>query len=190
MSVDSLQISERTEEPEGERPLGRRLFQKGQSGNPAGRPRGSRNRSTLAAEALLEGEAEALTRKAVELAKAGNALALKLCLDRVYAPRRERAVAFAMPPINSAEDLAAAMAAIAAATAEGDLAPAEALDLARPADSFLRVLDARDQKLRSQYWTARDAQPGSRTKQSFREWLETRVAPSPPQGGEGRQNRT
>src|SRR4029077_7685570 len=41
----------------------------GQSGNPSGRPKGSRNRTTLAAEALLDGEAEQLTRKAIELAK-------------------------------------------------------------------------------------------------------------------------
>ena len=74
-----------------------------------GRPRGSKNKSTLAAQALLEGEAEALTRKAVELAMQGNALALKLCLDRVYAPRRERTVAFSIPQIETAEDLAAAM---------------------------------------------------------------------------------
>ena len=44
-----------------------RGFQKGRSGNPAGRRIGSRNKTTLAAAALLAGESEALTRKAVEL---------------------------------------------------------------------------------------------------------------------------
>jgi hypothetical protein len=43
-------------------------FQPGQSGNPAGKPNGARHAATLAAEALLDGEAEALTRKCVELA--------------------------------------------------------------------------------------------------------------------------
>ena len=58
-------------------------------GNP-GRPRGARNKSTLAAMALLEGEAEALTRKAVELALGGDTVALKLVLDRILP--RERLV--------------------------------------------------------------------------------------------------
>ena len=49
-----------------------RPFPKGQSGNPGGRPRGSSNRATRAAEMLLDGEATALTRKAVELALAGD----------------------------------------------------------------------------------------------------------------------
>ena len=52
-------------------------------GNPAGKPKGVRNRATLAAEALLDGEAEALTRKAVEMALAGDVMALKLCLERL-----------------------------------------------------------------------------------------------------------
>jgi hypothetical protein len=56
-------------------------FKPGQSGNPAGKPRGSRNRTTLAVEALLDGEAETLTRKAIELAKAGDLAALRVCLD-------------------------------------------------------------------------------------------------------------
>jgi hypothetical protein len=51
-------------------------------GNP-GRPPGCRNKATLAALALLEGEAEALARKAVELALAGDTAALKLVLDRL-----------------------------------------------------------------------------------------------------------
>lgn len=54
-------------ERSGDNPRGQ-SFRRGKSGNPAGRPRGARNRATLAAEALLEGEAEALTRKAIELA--------------------------------------------------------------------------------------------------------------------------
>ena len=65
-----------------------RPFEKGRSGHPAGRRAGSRNKKTLAAAALLEGESEALTRRAVELALAGDQAALRLCLDRTVAPRR------------------------------------------------------------------------------------------------------
>jgi hypothetical protein len=66
-------------------------FAKRRSGNPAGRPRGSSNRATRAAEMSLDGEATALTRKAVELRLTGDQAALRLCLDRTVAPRRERA---------------------------------------------------------------------------------------------------
>jgi hypothetical protein len=55
-------------------------FKKGVSGNPAGRPPGSRNKSTLALEQILEDEAEQITRKAIELAKDGNIAALRLCM--------------------------------------------------------------------------------------------------------------
>ena len=186
MSVDSLQISGETEEPAAApRRGGRRLFRKGQSGNPAGRPRGSKNKATLVMQALLDGEAEALTRKAVELAMAGNALALKLCLDRIAAPRRDRTVNFALPPIAGAEDLAAAMTAIAAATAEGELSPAEAFDLARVADSFLRVIDARNQELRGKRWAARDAAGPPRRELGFREWIDAHFADEETRGESG-----
>ena len=59
-----------------------RRFEEGQSGNPAGRPKGARNRTTLAMQALLEGEAESLTRKAIEMAQEGDPVALRMCLDR------------------------------------------------------------------------------------------------------------
>src|SRR3974390_3507282 len=68
-------------------PLRRRrrcmLFQKGQSGNPAGRPRGSRNRASIRRQRMLEKKGRALLDKAVELAMDGNIAALRLCLDRV-----------------------------------------------------------------------------------------------------------
>ena len=65
-------------------------FAKGVSGNPAGRPAGSRNSATLACETLLEGQAEALTQKAVELALAGDPVALKICIDRIFPPRKDQ----------------------------------------------------------------------------------------------------
>jgi hypothetical protein len=69
-----------------------RPFEKGQSGNPAGRPPAMGKRATQAMQLLLDGEAQALTRKAVELALDGNTMALRMCLDRIGPPRRERTV--------------------------------------------------------------------------------------------------
>jgi hypothetical protein len=90
----------------------------------------------------LDGEAEELTRKAIELAKGGDLTALRLCLDRICPPRKERPVSFALPPLNSAADAKQASAAILKAVADGELTPGEAAELARLLDSFTRVLEA------------------------------------------------
>jgi hypothetical protein len=58
-------------------------WRKGVSGNPAGKPKGARHKTTLAVQALLDGEAEALTRKCIELAKEGDTTALRLCMERL-----------------------------------------------------------------------------------------------------------
>jgi hypothetical protein len=94
-------------------------------GNP-GKPKGARHKTTLAIEALLEGEAEALTRKAIELAKAGDLVALRLCLDRICPPRKDRPVRFALPELRTAEDAKLAASALLKAVADGDLTPSEA----------------------------------------------------------------
>ena len=91
----------------------------GQSGNPKGRPKGARNRATVAAETLLDGEAEALTRKAVEMALEGDSTALRLCLERILPARRDRPVSFRMPVLKSASDAVAAASAILDETAAG-----------------------------------------------------------------------
>src|SRR4051812_10571270 len=46
-----------------------------------GRPAGSRNKATIALQELLDGEGASITRKAIALAKAGNEMALRLCLE-------------------------------------------------------------------------------------------------------------
>ena len=114
-------------------------FQKGRSGNPNGRPKGSRNRTTLACEALLEEEAGALTRKAIEMAKDGDTVALRLCLDRIYPPRKDRPVKFAIPPINSPRDTADIMVAVAKAVAAGDVTPNEASEFAKVIDTYVKA---------------------------------------------------
>ena len=109
---------------------GRRGFAPGQSGNPNGRPPGARNKTTLAVEALLDGQAEALTQKAIDRALEGDSAALKICMDRIAPPRRDRPLAVDLPVLKEAADARAVLAAIIAATAEGELTPSEASVLA------------------------------------------------------------
>ena len=122
-------------------PVRGRPLKKGRSGNPAGRRRGSRNRATLAAALLLEGEAEALTRKAVDLALDGDPVALRLCIERILSPCRERPVRLALPRIENAGDVSAAMTAVTSALARGTLTPGEAERIAIVVETFARAID-------------------------------------------------
>ena len=112
-------------------------------GNP-GRPKGARHKTTLAIEAILEGEAEALTRKAVELAKAGDTTALRLCLERLAPPRKDRPVHLALPPLERIEDTKAATAALLQAVAAGDLTPSEGETLAKLIETHRRAVELID----------------------------------------------
>jgi hypothetical protein len=118
------------------------LYQPGQSGNLKGRPKGARNKTTLAVEALLDGEAEAITRKAIEKAKDGDMTAIRLCLDRLAPPVKDRPVSFHLPEIKMAEDASAASGAILQAVSNGEVTPSEAGDLVRLLDSFTTTLVA------------------------------------------------
>jgi hypothetical protein len=85
-----------------------------------------------------------LTRKAVELALEGDPTALRLCLERILPPCRERAVKFALPPIESAADIATAMKAVTAALAGGVITPGEAGTIAAMVDTFVRAIETSD----------------------------------------------
>jgi hypothetical protein len=112
-------------------------------GNP-GRPKGSRNKATLAAEAILDGEAEKLSRKAVERALDGDLAALKLCLDRLVPPRRERCLYVKLPVIQKASDAAEAIAELIAAASRGELSPSETEAFVRIIETYAKVLVAND----------------------------------------------
>ena len=114
-----------------------------------GRPKGARNKTTIAIEALLDGAAEALTGKLIETALAGDGVALRFCLGRLLPARRDRPVAFDLPEIAGAGDLVKAARAILAACAGGVLSPREATDVMGLIATHFRTL-----KL-----TAREATP-------------------------------
>jgi hypothetical protein len=80
----------------------------------------------LAIEALLEGQHEALTNKAVEMALAGDTVALRLCLDRIAPARKDVPIAFDLPPIKTAADTVEASSALLSAVAAGEVTPDEA----------------------------------------------------------------
>ena len=86
---------------------------------------GSRHKVTKAVEALLEGEAEGLTRKAVEMALDGDTVALRLCLDRIAPPRKDRSVSFDLPAVKTAKDAVRASASVLEAVSAGDITPDE-----------------------------------------------------------------
>jgi uncharacterized protein DUF5681 len=115
-------------------------FQPGQSGNPNGRPRGSRNRRSLLAEQLYEARPQELVEKAIDLALAGDGTALRVCMDRILAPMRERTVEFELPAMTNAADAVGAMSTVVQGVADGDLMPREAARLAAVVQDFARTV--------------------------------------------------
>ena len=112
-----------------------RPFAKGNGG----RKLGARNRASLLADALLEGEEEELVRKGIELAKAGDPQMLKFFLDRILS--KERPVKIDLPLIESRRDLTAAYAAIVKAVGAGEISPSEGNAVAGLLASIAKFID-------------------------------------------------
>src|SRR5215475_4360758 len=115
-------------------------FQKGQSGNPAGRPRGIVNRATALAQNLLSERAEGIARKVVNLAEQGDMAAIRVCMERLVPPIKHQPVAVELPPLENAVDSVEAMANIVAAVTAGDLTAAEAAELAKVVEVYVGAL--------------------------------------------------
>jgi hypothetical protein len=119
-------------------------FKPGKSGNPKGKPPGTRNKITEKIEALMEGQAEAVTQKAIDCALAGDVVALRLVLDRVAPPRRGRRFALDLGPVDGAHGLANAMSAVIAAMGRAELSAEEAQSVAAVIDAAGNAYERRE----------------------------------------------
>ena len=107
----------------------------------SGRPRGSRNKATLAIESLLQGQAEALTKTAVKKALEGDSVALRLCMERIAPALKDQPVSFSLPTMNNALDASEAAGSVLTAVSAGDLTPIEAARVMGLIDSYRRTLE-------------------------------------------------
>lgn len=124
------------------------LFQPGESGNPLGRPKGARNKATVLAETLIDGQAEKIVQKIVELALAGDGPALKLCLERILPPMKSRPVNIKLSETKTAEGVAEAQSTVVLAVAEGTLTPDEGTTLSGILEARRKAIETQDHESR------------------------------------------
>lgn len=116
----------------------------------AGRPRGARHKTSLAIEALLEGQHKALTQKAISMALAGDITALRLCLERLAPAKRDAPIRITLPQLSSAGDAVAASSSIIAAVSAGELTPSEGGALMTILGAHLKFVETLDLEVRIQ----------------------------------------
>lgn len=116
-------------------------FKRGQSGNPNGKPKGAKNKSTLAAEALLEGSLEKICRRIQEEAVNGNMQAAKMVLERFLPPRKDRLIQLDLPEIKNTSDILTASNVIIAAICRGEISPSEGETLSRAIATHAQVIE-------------------------------------------------
>ena len=116
-------------------------------GNP-GRPKGARNRTTRAVEALLDWQSKALTQKAVDMALGGDTTALRLCLERIAPPRKDVPISFELPVIDNAQSASEAAQAVLSAVAQGEITPLEGTAVMGLIENYRRILETTDLECR------------------------------------------
>jgi uncharacterized protein DUF5681 len=120
-----------------------RPFAKGTVANPHGRPVGSRNKSTLLAQECFDGMVRQITHKTIAMALEGNAVALKLCVERILPRRRDTTVTIEeFPEVRTAADCQVAVAHAIRAAAAGEISPSEAHAFIALVEAQTRVMTA------------------------------------------------
>ena len=126
------------------------LWKKGQSGNPKGRPSGSRNKASLATENLFLDEQERLTRKCIKLAMRGNMSAMKLSIERICPVRRDVPINVQLPRVKTVEDATKLTSSLLDKVASGELTPSQGELLSRMVEKHIKVLQLNDLEARLQ----------------------------------------
>jgi len=123
----------------------------------SGRPKGSRNKATIAIESLLQGQAEALTQIAVAQALEGDSIALRLCMERIAPAPKDQPVSFSLPKMHNALDASVAAGSVLTAVSDGELTPIEATRVMGLIDSYRRTLELTEIEQRLQALEHRNA---------------------------------
>jgi Family of unknown function (DUF5681) len=116
-------------------------FKPGQSGNPKGKPRGSKHRLTVLAERLMEDNVEGITNVIIAKALDGNLQAAALILSRVKPVPKGRRLSFSMPTGLGLAGIATAFDAIMAAVGQGAITTDEAAALAAILEKQAKILE-------------------------------------------------
>ena len=119
-------------------------FKPGTSGNPAGKPAGTRSKSTQLLLVLMQDGAQKITQAVIEAAQGGDLMAAKIILDRVMPPAKERPVCVDLPDTSTSEGVAAAQNAILQAVAAGELLPGEASTLSAIVEAKRRAIETQE----------------------------------------------
>jgi len=135
--AESLEFTSKTEKKPRGKP-----FEKGNRANPNGRPQGSRNKATILAQNLLDGETEELVRKCVEMALAGDGTAMRICIERLIPPRKDRPVNIDLPRMSCVDDTVRAMAVISSGVAGGEITPSEGQILSGMVENYRKAIEA------------------------------------------------
>jgi hypothetical protein len=123
-------------------------FQKGKSGNPNGKPKGTRHRITVLAEKLMQDDAKDIVSAVLEAAKGGDMTAARLIMERIFPVRKGRPIYLDLPAVRTAADIAAAMTALTMAMASGGVTPDEAVSVAAVFETRRKTLETQEFELR------------------------------------------
>ena len=107
----------------------------------SGRPKGSRNKATVAIESLLQGQAEALIQTGVSIALEGDSFALRLCMERIAPAPKDQPISFSLPKMNNALDASEAAGSVLTAVSDRALKPIEATRVMGLINSYRRTLE-------------------------------------------------
>lgn len=122
---------------------GKPTWRKGQSGNPKGKPAGTRNKATMMVLALMETGAKEITEVVITAARGGDLTAARLVLDRLAPPARERPISINLPDTATCEGINQAQQAILEAVGAGELLPGEG-------QALVGIVEARRKALETQ----------------------------------------
>jgi hypothetical protein len=119
-------------------------WRRGQSGNPAGKPKGARHAALVALDAIGDGAAAEVMQAVVVAAVAGDMRGADILLRRLWPERKGRPLVMELPPIAGAADLPAAVGAVVQAVATGDLTPEEGQAIAGILETQRRAIETAD----------------------------------------------